>query len=107
MTFRCERLLWLWILQIQKFSFVKILLVINRANSYNHKFSCFFEPAGCSAAWLARVPWEHEVASSNLATPTIPLLQQRSRRLYVTLVIPWMVFFCLFHLLKREQECCH
>jgi hypothetical protein len=25
---------------------------------------------GCSAAWLARLPWEQEVTSSNLVTPT-------------------------------------
>ncbi len=28
------------------------------------------KPSGCSAAWLARVPWEHEAAGSNPATPT-------------------------------------
>ena len=27
---------------------------------------------GCSAAWLARLVWDQEVASSNLAIPTIP-----------------------------------
>ena len=29
--------------------------------------------SGRSAAWLARVPWEHEVAGSNPAAPTILL----------------------------------
>jgi hypothetical protein len=28
-------------------------------------------PAGCGAAWLARVLWEHEVAGSSPATPTV------------------------------------
>jgi hypothetical protein len=27
-------------------------------------------PPGCSAAWLARLLWEQEAASSNLAIPT-------------------------------------
>ena len=27
--------------------------------------------SGCSAAWLARLPWEQEVAGSNPAAPTI------------------------------------
>ena len=29
------------------------------------------KPAGRSAAWLARLLWEQEVASSNLAAPTV------------------------------------
>src|SRR5207302_1657526 len=42
------------------------------------RFGCPFSASpvesrrtGRSAAWLARVPWEHEVASSNLAAPTL------------------------------------
>jgi hypothetical protein len=30
--------------------------------------------SGSSAAWLARLPWEQEVGSSNLLSPTIFLL---------------------------------
>ena len=32
-------------------------------------FSLFYE-SGRSAAWLARLPWEQEVVSSNLTAPT-------------------------------------
>jgi hypothetical protein len=39
---------------------------------------------GCSAAWLARLPWEQEVTSSNLVTPILgrdaAKKEQESRR---------------------------
>jgi putative endonuclease len=34
--------------------------------------------SGCGAVWLARVLWEHEVAGSNPATPTILAVCLRS-----------------------------
>ena len=37
---------------------------------YAYDASDRIEVAGCSAAWLARLPWEQEVTSSNLVTPT-------------------------------------
>ena len=38
------------------------------------------EVAGCSAAWLARLPWEQEVTSSNLVTPTAERILMHNTR---------------------------
>jgi predicted 3-demethylubiquinone-9 3-methyltransferase (glyoxalase superfamily) len=35
---------------------------------------------GCSAAWLARLPWEQEVTSSNLVTPTFLAAEGSKKR---------------------------
>ena len=86
-SYRVSRLLWTVVRKIKNRLKSKIFLVMRMPDSYNHKFSCFFQPAGCSAAWLARVPWEHEVASSNLATPTIHNRMQHNRRLLHPIVL--------------------
>jgi hypothetical protein len=62
--------------------------------------------SGRSVAWLARLPWAQEVASSNLAAPTIFFFLHCCSNLFrglFTIFTPrsWLKFYCMG---KRKQE---
>jgi hypothetical protein len=56
-------------------------------------YNCIRAP-GCSAAWLARLPWEQEAGGSNPSIPTI----------YIKKPLLKVVFLCSFTLINVDAD---